>query len=199
MIRDAEFFGVHAGFGGDGHEIGIAEPAWESVKMQVADDARAGGAAQVHAKIHPIGLVIYLEDFFHALREMHHFVERAGIAEVQFGDVGVGDDHDVAGGVGEAVENDENFRAAINDERVLIVLASGGLAKNAVGLFSSRDLRHVLIAPRGPEIVHREASSRAKVRAQHNAKRWASRKGFRPAQGVSAIHKSTFVSEKEFI
>ncbi len=44
-VGDAEFFGVDAGFGDDGHEIGIAEPAGEDVEVQMAGDAGAGGAA----------------------------------------------------------------------------------------------------------------------------------------------------------
>src|SRR5580698_5758476 len=162
LIGDAEVFGVDAGFSGDGHEIGIAEPAREGVEVEMADDACACGAAEVHAEIHAVRLVICLEGFFHALGQMHHFAEGIAIAQIQFGDVSVGNDHDVAGGVREAVEDDENLRAAIDDERVLIVLPGGGVAKNAVGLFPRHDLRHVRIAPGGPEIVHREASSKSK-------------------------------------
>src|SRR5580692_3111536 len=162
LIGDAEVFGVNAGFSGDGHEIGIAEPAREGVEVEMADDACACGAAEVHAEIHAVRLVICLEGFFHALGQMHHFAEGIAIAQIQFGDVSVGNDHDVAGGVREAVEDDENLRAAIDDERVLIVLPGGGVAKNAVGLFPRHDLRHVRIAPGGPEIVHREGSSKSK-------------------------------------
>lgn len=85
---------------------------------------------------------------------MHHFSEGFGIAQIQFGDVSVGDDHDVAGGVGETIEDDERFRAAIGDERVLIIVAGDGVAKNAFWLLAGGDLGHVLIAPRSPEIVH---------------------------------------------
>src|SRR5271154_3410215 len=39
LIRNAELLGVDTGFSDHGHEIGIAEPAWESMKMEVAGDA----------------------------------------------------------------------------------------------------------------------------------------------------------------
>ena len=158
-VGDLKVFGVDAGFGRDGHEIGIAEPAGEGVKMQVAGYTGSCGAAEVHAEIHAVGLVILLEGFFHALGESHHFVEGGGIAEIEFGDVGVGDDHDVAGGIRKTIKNDEDFCAAIGDERLGIVVARDGVAEDAVRLLAGCDLRHVLVAPRSPEIVHREASS----------------------------------------
>jgi hypothetical protein len=45
-------------------------------------------------------------------------------------------------------------RAAINDERILVIFASGGIAENTVRLFSCNRLRNVLVAPRRPQIVH---------------------------------------------
>ncbi len=106
--------------------------------MQMSGDAGTRGAAQIHAEIHAVGFVICLEGFFDALREMHHFAERLGIAPVQFRDVRVRDDHDVARGIWKTVEDDEGLRAAIGDERFGVLVERGGIAKNTLGLLSAR-------------------------------------------------------------
>src|SRR6266705_2247211 len=54
--RGLQIFRVDAGFAGDGHEIGVADRARQGVQMQVSNDARARGAAQIHSQVHPIGL-----------------------------------------------------------------------------------------------------------------------------------------------
>ena len=162
---------MDAGFADDGHEVGIAEPARENVEMEVADDAGACGAAEVHAEIHAVGLVICLEGFFDALREVHHFGEGVGIAEVEFGDVRVRDDHDVAGGVGEAIEDDEDFRAAIGDERFVIVVARDGVAEDAVGLLAGCRLAPCTGSARESRDSPSTGVLKEKLRGQNNAKR----------------------------
>ena len=110
---------MDACFADDGHEIGIAEPAREDVEMDMADDSGAARATDVHAEVHAVGLVVGAKGAFNALREMHHFGEGFGIGAGEIADVSVGDDHDVAGGVGVAIEDDEDFLAAIDDQGVV--------------------------------------------------------------------------------
>ena len=86
---------------------------------------------------------------------MHHFAECFGIGAGEIADVGVGNDHDVTGGVGEAIEDDEDFFAAIDDERFVVVCAIGGVAENAFGELVGFGLLHVLVAPGSPDVVHR--------------------------------------------
>ena len=62
-------FGEDAGFAGDGHEAGVADPAGQTVEMDVTGDAGAGGAAEIHAEIHAVWFVERLESGFGALRE----------------------------------------------------------------------------------------------------------------------------------
>ena len=57
-VSRVEVFGKHARFADDGHEIGIAEPARQNVKMDVADDSGAASAADVHADVHSVGFVV---------------------------------------------------------------------------------------------------------------------------------------------
>src|SRR6266700_531978 len=169
--RGLQIFRVDAGFAGDGHEIGVADPARQGVQMQVSNDARARGAAQIHSQVHPIGLVICAQSRFYALRQLHHFVERSGFAQIQFRNVRVRHDHHVPGGVRKTIQDDEGLFAAMDDERFRVILPRRGLAKNAFRLVSTRCLFHVLVAPGSPDIVHCFASFFEKPRAQHNSER----------------------------
>src|SRR5207249_1504846 len=138
--------------------------------MQMSNDASASGAAQVHSQIHPVGLVIRAQSRFHTLGELHHFVQCSRFAQIQFRNVCVRHDHYVAGGIGEAVQDDKRFFAAMNDKSFRVIVARHGIAKNALRLVSTCRLFHVLVAPRSPDIVHRIGSFFSKLRAQHSAK-----------------------------
>ena len=50
-------FGEDAGFAGDGHEAGVADPARQAVKMNMTGDACAGSAAEIHAEVHTVRFV----------------------------------------------------------------------------------------------------------------------------------------------
>src|SRR6516165_11993939 len=66
----------------------------------------------------------------------------------------VGHDHDVAGSVGEAIQNDEAFFGAVNNQRLFVAIARQGIAEDAVWLRALRRLLQVLVAPGRPEVVH---------------------------------------------
>ena len=153
----SQFFGEDAGFADDAHEIGIAEPARQRVKVDVTGDAGAGGAANVHAQIHAVRLIGCGEGFLDALRELHHFIECGRGAGGELGDVRVGNDHDVAGCVGIAIENDEAVIAAMDDERLIVASAGEGVTEDAIGWRRADDLLEVGEAPRGKEMIHRVA------------------------------------------
>ena len=123
--------------------------------MQMSGDARAGSPPQVHAEIHSIRFVGGSERRFDTLGELHHFGEGRGFAQLQFRNMRVRDDHDVSRGVGVAIENDESLCAAIDDQRFRIVIAGDRVTKNTFELFAAGDLRHVLVAPGSPDVVHR--------------------------------------------
>src|SRR5215469_5848161 len=66
----------------------------------------------------------------------------------------VGHDHNVAGGVGEAIQNDEAFLGTVNDQCLFVAIALEGVAEDAVWLLALRRLLQVLVAPGRPEVVH---------------------------------------------
>src|SRR5712691_13379902 len=171
LVGSLQVFRVHARLARHRHEVRITDPARQYVQMQMSHHASARGAPQIHSQIHPIGLVIRAQSRFHALRQLHHFVERSGFAQIQFRNVRVRHDHYVPGGVRKTIQDDEGLFAAMDDERFRVILPRHGLAKNAFRLVSTRCLFHVLVAPGSPDIVHCFASFFEKPRAQHNAER----------------------------
>src|SRR5712692_8427347 len=158
FVGGLQVFRVHSRFAGYGHEVRIAHPPRQDVQMQMSDHARAGRAAQIHSQIHAIGFVAGAQSCFRALRELHHFAERRCIAQTQFRNVRVRNDHHVSGGIGEAIQDDKYFFAPMDDQGFCIILARQGIAKNAFRLIARCHLGHVLVAPGSPDIVHRIAS-----------------------------------------
>src|SRR5258708_38501429 len=53
--RYVQRLGEDAGLSGDGHEVGVAAPAWERVQMDVRRDAGAGCLAQIQAEVESSG------------------------------------------------------------------------------------------------------------------------------------------------
>ena len=91
----------------------------------MAGDAGTRGAAEIHAEIHAVGFVKHAKGGFDALRELHDFAERFGVAGGQIRNVSVGNDHDVARSVGIAVEDHERFFAAMDDQGFFVKLGDG--------------------------------------------------------------------------
>src|SRR3954471_586685 len=70
----------------------------------------------------------------------------------------VGDNHDVARRIGKSIEYDETMLGAVDDEGAFVVVFGHFAAEHtALDLIDGGD---VLVAPRGPEVVHGEKGSR---------------------------------------
>ena len=78
LVGGGQIFGFDASFGYYGHEVGIAGPAREDMEVEVAGDAGASGAAEVHAKIVALGVIGFFQGELDALGQHHHLGERAG-------------------------------------------------------------------------------------------------------------------------
>src|SRR5579863_8716636 len=120
--------------------------------MQMARNARSGGAAKVHAEVIALRMIRLLESHLHALRELHHLRKRRGIGCRKLGDVLVGDDHDVPARVGKAIEDDEILLGAKNDQSLRIVVRGDGVAENAALILGS--VGDIPVTPRRPKIIH---------------------------------------------
>ena len=71
---DVEGLGEDAGFGGDGHEVGVAAPAREGVEVDVIGDAGTGGFAEVQAEVEAVGMVDLAETALDALGGEDHLL-----------------------------------------------------------------------------------------------------------------------------
>src|SRR5437660_4075661 len=55
FVGGFQIFRVNARFAGYGHEVRITHPARQHVQMQMPNDSRARGTAQIHSQIHAVG------------------------------------------------------------------------------------------------------------------------------------------------
>ena len=78
MVGGGQIFGFDASFGYYGHEVGIAGPAREDMEVEVAGDAGASGAAEVHAEVVAVRVIGFFEGELDSLGQHHHFGERGG-------------------------------------------------------------------------------------------------------------------------
>src|SRR5882762_2436249 len=146
---------MHASFSGHGHEVGVADPTWQAVQVKMAGDSCPGRTPEIHPKIHAIRFVKVFERRFNPLRELHHFVQRRRFAQRKLRDVCVRHHHHVSGGIGIAIENYKTRCTAAHHQRNVVIVARGCIAKNAFRLLAGNRLGNILVAPRGPQIVHR--------------------------------------------
>ena len=142
-------------------------------------DAGSGGLAKVHAEIESLWAVEALKDLLGKLGQADQFMGGFGGQGSEAVEVGVGHDHDVAGGIREGVEADKTVLSAVDEaagglglawihavgngevdgsdevaEDAAEVAGPGGKAgrnAGARGIFRRGDVGK---APRGPEIVH---------------------------------------------
>jgi len=124
-----ERLGKYTSFCGDGHKICVSEPAGQNVHVDMVSDAGARGFAKVEAHVEAARAVNLTQDEFGTLGEEHQLVGRVCWHGGERGEVLIGHDHEVAGGVGIGVETDEAVLAAMDDVDGLF----GGFARHAVG------------------------------------------------------------------
>jgi hypothetical protein len=135
----SEGLGDDGGLSEDGHEIGVAGPAWDDVDMEVIGDSGASDAAEVDADVEAVG--------FHDLGEgiltpagKDHEVGEFGFGEVvEVRGLTVRDDEEMAAVVGIGIEKCEAGSIAGDDMVGDIVIGlgdareEGGVARRGFG------------------------------------------------------------------
>ena len=136
-----------------GHEVGIAIPAWDDVGVEVRD-AAAGGRAEIEADVEAIGFEGGGEKAFGEDDFRHEGGGFGGSEVFELGDFAERDGEQVAGIIGEAVEDQVGVLRAMDDESGAVVAESGQLAERA--LHPSRIPRRfdVFHAPVSVELLH---------------------------------------------
>ncbi len=154
VVGKGEVFGLDAGLGDSGHEVGVAGPARQEVQVEVAGDAGAGAAAQVHPKVVAFGVVVRGKRRLDALGQLHHLRQRFRVATGQLGHVREGHDHDVGGGIREAIQDHKVFLATQHDEAFRVIAHGQSVAEDAAVVL--RGISDIAVAPRSPKVVHRQ-------------------------------------------
>jgi len=193
---------------GDGDEVGVADPAGQGVHVDVTGDACSSSLPEVDAEVESGGVVDLAQDALNSLGEGYHLLRFAGGQGSERIQVTVGNDEDVAGGVGEGVETEEAGGLACQDVGGLLGLLGGHavgdrvvdrcdqVTEDAVAMmvagFVGREARpgvegcrnagaggvfgaaDVVVAPRGPETIHRRSIQGGEVyRLRAGDGRWA--------------------------
>ena len=121
--------------------------------MNMSGDAGSGGFTQIHSQVYAVGMIEASENILKLAGEFHHLLGGGSGEKLQAVDMGIRNDHNVAGGVGVGVEDDEAVLAAMKNTGFFIVAEVEKFAKNALfGVVGAADEG---VAPRREEVVHK--------------------------------------------
>ena len=151
LIRFGEILGDDADFAGDGHEVGVALPAGNNVKMEMSWQSGAGTAAQIEADVEALRIDGFGEGLLGSGDHLHQ-LEHFSVGEfLEVGFVGGGGNEEVAVGVGEAIQAGESEIGTPENEVFWVICRVLGVTTEeaVLGIIQIVDVFH---APRGPEV-----------------------------------------------
>ena len=122
--------------------------------MQVIGNPCAGRLAQIHAQVKSVWMIDVIDGRLHALRQQYHFRGGISFQVCKIRGMCVGNDQYMSGSVRVSIQNDIIFHRALHDEPFLVTIRRGSVAKDATRLILG--FGNVLVAPRRPEVIHRE-------------------------------------------
>lgn len=157
LVGGGEVFGDNACSADGGHEICIARPARQDVKMDVVHNPGASGFSEVHAQIEPRRLICGAQGSLTTLRQIHQLVSRFLRGAVQLADVLVRNYEQVATDVRVDIENDKTAGSAV-EHKVSCVMLRVGLdttedATASFGVLGAAG-SDVFVTPGTPERLH---------------------------------------------
>ena len=152
LVRRRQVFGQHAGFGDHAHEVGVGDPSWQDMHVDVPGHAGARGLTQVHPQVETVRLVELAENAFQLLRQLHHFLGRGRGEFQELVRVLKWNHHDMTVGVRECVQNDEAVPAAMDDHVFFVIASRQNAAKQAAGGLVCRG--NVSVTPGSKQEVH---------------------------------------------
>jgi Ca2+-binding RTX toxin-like protein len=131
------------------------------MQVHVVDHSRTGDPTEIPPKVEPLRAV-ELRERSHASSGEPVDLERLLVTELrELADVPVGRDHQMPGRVGELIQQDERFPAAVDDERGLVLTLRGAAEDAALLLVCLLD---VLEPPRSPQWFGHRAEVRVSPR-----------------------------------
>lgn len=120
--------------------------------VNMAGHACTGSFAHIEADVKSVRMVKFAEDALQPVGQIDHFMGCRRVQFLQLVCVLVRDHHDVAGSIGEGIEDDEATFTAMDDTGPGVIAEVESCAKNAVlGLVSPGDIG---IPPGGKNKVH---------------------------------------------
>lgn len=153
-IGGYQIFGNSAGFRNGGDEIHIPHPPGQNVHMQVGGDSGARRAAKIHPQVAPMGMIFLLQNLVAEFGQIHQFVTDFFVQRNQFGNVLIGNHHQMTTGIWKNVENHEVVVGTIQNKVFLILLFLNNCAKRTLG--QPFFILDVLIPPGCPQMIHIE-------------------------------------------
>lgn len=148
VVGGFQIFGDDPALPDDGNKVSVSFPARDNMKMQMPGNAGPRTLPQVESHIEPIGLVDLLQNLLTPAGQVHDFVPFRSRCIGEGGYMPVGNDHQVACGVGESIQNEEGVLLAKQDETLAILISGGKEAKDAVRFLATRG--EVVEAPGSP-------------------------------------------------
>src|SRR5688572_24086687 len=155
----------------------------------MVEDAGSCHAAFVHAAVEAVGAIDTAERAHAHLDEGHDVCELRGAGLRQAASVTRGDRHEMAGGIGKGVQDEEGLIAAAKDERPAVIAAGQRAAKNTADIAGRRS-GDVLHAPRRPQAIHAAqvlTSSRRRLPTLKNGTRFSGTLTLSPVLGFRPL------------
>jgi rhodanese-related sulfurtransferase len=126
LIEGLETLRNDASAADDGHEIRITQPAWDDVEVKMVFNAGATGLTEIPAHVEALCLYADFEKLLRVHGELPEF-DDLGLCEIgQVCHLPVGRCHEMPGGVGVLVHDEEGRLAPGDDQMLGIVVGLGG-------------------------------------------------------------------------
>lgn len=116
----------------DGHEVGIALPSWDDVAMDMFRDAGTGSGAYIKSDVKALRGEGASEDVLGFNDHIEKVVAFVGGKIFEIVSFFVRGNEEVAGVVGEVVEDDVRVGASVEDMDFFIVLVFGEIGKEGI-------------------------------------------------------------------
>lgn len=129
MVEGFQPFGDDPLVADGGHEVGVPDPAGDDMEMKVVVHARSGGFPQIPANVEALGFDAFFEQGLGMGAEMPEFDDLFLGEVAHFGDLAVGDRHQVTDRIGIPVHEEKSLFATGHDEVGGIVTSLGGLGQ----------------------------------------------------------------------
>src|SRR4051812_27167986 len=96
FVSSREVFGQHSRLAYYRNEVRVTCPSRDDMQVKVIGNASARAAAQIHAYIKPVGMILNVERGLRAFGERHHLRRRRFVNGSERRGVLVRDDHQMA-------------------------------------------------------------------------------------------------------